>query len=535
MKLQKISLCDFRAFPGPGEYVFDFGKKPHMLIYGENGSGKTSVFKALLEFFNLHADAVPFLDCKNYFSDAAENVSLICGKVGLTFREELPAPLSRINDVEKVWSFVPTGQPDNRQRSDTTVAEVARRKGLLDYQALLKANLSETDRFGRTSRPNLFRLFVEQLLGDLEVVQALGKPTTVGELWNGFQKTAKNNQYFRGNALSRVTSAQKKFNDSMVQALPMIKQRADNLLSKYFQHPVELSFTYIGANFLKQRKPGSRGIDDGKLYIDLTFRGRSFNKYEEVLNEAKLTAVALCIYFAALLDGIPKGVSGYPRLLVLDDVLIGLDMQNRLPVLNLLRDEFSANDWQIILLTHDKVWYDYAIHAAMGLDWACYELYADRVPDGAGNWYDFPLLRTAQQGAGDYLQRAKEQMRLHDHKSAGMYARAAYELTLKKFCDKRHLQLPFFIDANKISSDKFFKAAKCDVNDLQRQVSGIASPVPLVDLNVINSIFSEIELHRKQVLNPMSHAPVTPLTSIEVQAAIESVEKLIDGLDRIKK
>jgi energy-coupling factor transporter ATP-binding protein EcfA2 len=535
MKLQKISLCDFRAFPGPGEYVFDFGKKPHMLIYGENGSGKTSVFKALLEFFNLHADAVPFLDCKNYFSNEAGNVSLICGKVSLTFREELQGPPSKTNDVEKVWSFVPAGKPDNRQRSDATVTQVARRKGLLDYQALLKANLSETDRLGKTGRPNLFRLFVEQLLGDLEVVQTQGKPTTVGELWNGFHKTAKNNQYFHGGALPRVESAQKKFNDGMVQVLPQLKQRADKLLSDYFQHPVELTFTYNGATFQKLEKPGSRGIEDGNLFIDLTFRGRSFTKYEEVLNEAKLTAVALCIYFAALLDGIPKGVSGYPRLLVLDDVLIGLDMQNRLPVLNLLRDEFSATDWQIILLTHDKVWYDYATHAAMGLEWACHELYADRALDVAGNWHDLPLLRTAQQGAGDYLERAKEQMRLHDHKAAGMYARGAYELALKKFCDKRHLQLPFYIDANKISSEKFFNATKRDVNDPNRQVSGVASPVPAADLAAINLTFTDIELHRKQVLNPMSHSPVVPLTGIEVQAAINSVEKLIDGLRLVPK
>ena len=174
-------------------------------------------------------------------------------------------------------------------------------------------------------------------------------------------------------------------------------------------------------------------------------------RYEEVLNEAKLSAVALCVYFAALLEGIPKGSTGYPRLLVLDDVLIGLDMQNRLPVLNLLRDKFSAAGWQIILLTHDKIWYEYASHSAIGLDWACHELYAHHSPDSSGNWHDFPLLRTANEGAGDYLQRAKEQMRLHDHKAAGMYARAAYEQTLKHFCDKRHLELAFYVHAHKIS------------------------------------------------------------------------------------
>lgn len=535
MKLQKISLCDFRAFPGPGEYVFDFGVKSHMLIYGENGSGKTSVFKALLEFFDLRVDAAPFSDYKNYFSDGAENASLVCGKVGLTFREEPPPPLPQPQDVEKVWSFVSPSRTDNRQRADSTVTEVTRRKGLLDYQALLKANLSEADRHGNIGRPNLFKLFVEELLGDVEVIQALGKPTTVRKLWNEFQTKARDNQYLRGNALSRVEQSQKAFNDGMAQVLTPLKQRADKLLSVYFQHPVELTFLCTGAVFQRYRKPGARKVEDGKLFFDLKFRGRSFSKYEEVLNEAKLTAIALCVYFAALLDGIPKGTSGYPRLLVLDDVLIGLDMQNRLPVLHLLRDEFSAAGWQIILLTHDKVWYDYASHSAMGLDWACHELYADHAPDGAGGRHDLPLLRTANQGAGDYLKRAKEQMRLHDHKAAGMYARGAYELALKKFCDKRHLPMPFHIDTNKISSEKFFKAAEKDINDPNRQVSGLASPLPVADLAAINLTFSDIELHRKQVLNPMSHAPVVPLTSAEVQAAIVSVEALINGLQKVPK
>lgn len=535
MKLQKITLCDFRAFPGPGEYEFDFGDKSHMLIYGENGSGKTSVFKALREFFDLRTGAAPFGDHKNYFSDVAEKASLICGKVSLTFREEPPRRLPQPDDLEKIWSFVAVGQADTRQRNDVAVMEVARRKGLLDYQALLKANVSETDRSGNVGRPNLFRLFVEQLIGGLEVVQANGTAKTVGKLWADFQATVAKNQYFWGDAFSRIERSQKAFNDGMTQVLPTLKQRADQLFSKYFQHSVALSFNYAGAGFRHYLKPGSRTIEDGKLLFDLTFRGQSFSKYEEILNEAKLTAVALCIYFAALLEGIPKGISGYPRLLVLDDVLIGLDMQNRLPVLNLLRDEFSAAGWQIILLTHDKVWYDYASHAAMGLKWACHELYADRAPDGAGGWHDLPLLRTEHQGAGDYLQRAKEQMRLHDHKAAGMYARAAYEMALKRFCDKRQLLIPFRLDANKIKSDTFFVASEKYINDPKRKVSSTAAPVPAADLVLINTTFSEIKLHRQQVLNPMSHAPVVPLTGVEVQAAIDSVESLINGLKMVPK
>ena len=85
MKLQRITLCDFRAFPGPAEYVLDFGTSQHLLIYGENGSGKTSVFRALIEYFDSDPKAKPFAELKNLFSDAAHAQPLTCGKIELAF------------------------------------------------------------------------------------------------------------------------------------------------------------------------------------------------------------------------------------------------------------------------------------------------------------------------------------------------------------------------------------------------------------------------------------------------------------------
>ena len=60
------------------------------------------------------------------------------------------------------------------------------------------------------------------------------------------------------------------------------------------------------------------------------------------------------------------------KMLVLDDVLVGLDHSNRLPVLSVLQDYFA--DWQVVLLTHDRGWFDLARqHLPNG--WTCYEVY----------------------------------------------------------------------------------------------------------------------------------------------------------------
>ena len=49
----------------------------------------------------------------------------------------------------------------------------------------------------------------------------------------------------------------------------------------------------------------------------------------------------------------------YPRFIVLNDALIGLDLQNRLPVLRILTSDAFKN-YQVFLFTHDRVWFDLA-------------------------------------------------------------------------------------------------------------------------------------------------------------------------------
>lgn len=531
MKLQKLALCDFRAFPGPGEYSFDLGKKNHLLIYGENGSGKTSVFKAIREFFDNRASALPFREQKNCFSDHVQNTSLICGKVEMCFDPQTKGLPQEI----KTWTFQPKGQPDNRPSADQTVMEVCRRKGLLDYLSLVKVNYAEKDRSGNDRRPNLFSLLIEDLLFDFPVTIPGGKSVKLGQLWSDLNAFVLRNQSHRGHNLQTIESKLELFNNVTVSVTQTLKGRCDSILSQYFNHPVALTFVYENALYRQYRKVGFRKIDAGHLSFDLHFLGRSFTKYEEVLNEAKLSAVALAVYFASLIEGIPQGNSGYPRILVLDDVLIGLDMNNRLPVLEILEREFADKDWQIILLTHDKVWYDYAAHQATGINWQCYELYADFCLDVQGDRYELPCLRRPGEGAGNYLQRARTQLALHDDKAAAMYARTAYEHAVSKYCDDRHLQMPFYRNVAVIKSDRFLQTVEGDLKSRQVATSPAPTPDELNDLNTALITCEDIRLHRQQVLNPMSHAHVVPLARPEVNLAIQSVDTLISALGKIPK
>src|SRR4051794_32876515 len=66
LRIKRLTLTDFRAFPGPAPTHFDFDGK-NLLVYGENGAGKSSIFHALTGFFSLKPPQ-PLRKHKNVFS-----------------------------------------------------------------------------------------------------------------------------------------------------------------------------------------------------------------------------------------------------------------------------------------------------------------------------------------------------------------------------------------------------------------------------------------------------------------------------------
>src|SRR5207247_574651 len=107
------------------------------------------------------------------------------------------------------------------------------------------------------------------------------------------------------------------------------------------------------------------------------------------------------------------------RLLVLDDVLIGLDISNRLPLLEVLRVEFPNH--QILLLTHDELWFKTAReHTEAWGTWQSAQLYAELT--GA---MDPPIPRVRD--LTDDLDVAQRHLNVSDLRSAAVYIRSSFE------------------------------------------------------------------------------------------------------------
>lgn len=348
-RIKSFTLCDFRAFAGPEPVTFKLDSK-NLLIFGENGAGKSSVFYALDEFFSIahrgpQARKERLLALKNVFSgQPATGV-----KVSVEFDDGGP-PAEWTIDRHPV---------DIEPAADDRVKNGAYRKATLDYRSLLETNY----RHGKDP-VNLFDVCINVLLRDFAVAHD-GKQQSIFDLWTeliGLVEDESNDKKTRLGRIKkeRFDALRVSINEGLRNAIAAVQPEIPLLLKKLGWEDLDgIVLDAPGLTYDEDMKiPAAERIQTRKISIKLNFRNQPVDRPQLFLNEARLSALALAIYLAGRKVCAATLQADTPRLIVLDDVLIGLDQSNRLPVIDVLADEFE--DWQIILLTHDRVWFEMA-------------------------------------------------------------------------------------------------------------------------------------------------------------------------------
>ena len=480
MKIAKIEINDFRGFPGPSTYTFDLGNARHMLLYGENGSGKSSVFHALQEFFNLDHTAKPFATFKNIFSDPA----LASGNVAIHFDD----------GAASAWPF-----GGARPVAEPRVSNTAIRVGCLDYRSLLRTNFDH-----KTDQVNLFDVAVGHLLTHHPVVVG-GRQTTIGALWQHVLNVRP--QYNGRRRLEAVAEALANFNNSVQGILPALTAKTEQILQAFPGCGIKLTFEFPGVEYLNHQ----HAYGKLHLHVDVTFNETPIRGHQHFLNEARLSAIGIALYLAGLLISIPPpppGAPGYPSVLVLDDVLIGLDMNNRLPLLAVLQQHFAA--WQVFLLTHDPVWNDMVVRQMDGNpDWCFHELFLKEVQGGIA----VPIHKPPSAGGPYYLNQARERLADGDDRGAAQYARMAFESKIKKYCEEQGLRVRYNRNPNRMDAQSFWNAIKQAARDDD-------------SFDAKQPTFNRLEMFRSVALNPLSHEGPAAITRDEIRGAIDAVEAL---------
>ena len=240
---------------------------------------------------------------------------------------------------------------------------------------------------------------------------------------------------------------------------------------------------------------GDKTLDNQEILLTTTFFDRDIPEHHLFLNEAKLSAIAIAIYFSSILLQPESEL----KILALDDVLIGLDMSNRLPVLDILDEYFS--DYQIFLTTYDKAWYEIVKQrTSHGGKWKAVEFYFRQTDE-----YEIPVYVEDKA----YLDKAREYLEANDYKACAIYLRTAFEIMIEEFCEAKGLQIRYHRDRSKLNSQDFWQA----INDQRPNL--LTSP-----------LIRDIELYRSRILNPLSHTTITNIPRKEIEDAIEAVERL---------
>lgn len=349
----------------------------------------------------------------------------------------------------------------------------------------------------------------------------------------------------------------KAFNEKLDTFLNTIMQSANEILVQYFYPNVEIKFSYkpleydSSADLRKYRKLIYPRIN---IHIDLLNENMSIEENRKVtqphtfLNEAKLTAIALSIRLAILRTRVVT--NDILKVLILDDLLISLDMSNRDIVVNMLLEDAYLKDYQIIMLTHDRTFYERSKqifdYKAKG-KWKYFEMYVE--PHETKD-IEIPYVKEFGQEY-DNKERAEEHYKNRDYPAAANYLRKEVEKLYYKNLDLGKLEsmmelsrkvdnyekieacFPILMKTLKAFKhcknipDKDVRAKKCIIF-----ADKVEKAFDTVHQIIESDDFFDIGLMKDHILNPQSHDDVTkPLYKKELEDALIGVELLQQAVD----
>lgn len=477
-RLRRLSISGFRAFPAykPTSFELDLGADgKNLLLYGENGSGKTSLFRALRDLFDTSPQPRSYADHQNIFSQAEDDA--------------ISAELTAGIPSEYRWEI---GEKHPKETGGDPFQAFARSCLFLDYRDLL-----ETSFVHRVGSPNLFSLLVGTILAELPVPSR-----KLSEIHQSMLNAKPARQTKR--PVRRAISAAAALSEVLTNHLPEVVVEGNRLLER-LQKSTQFALTPRAITY----STTSRAFQDRTIALTVTYNGREVTEPQHLLNEARLTALALALYLAAA--RIIR--SGRPGIMVLDDVLIGLDLSNRIPLLALLREEFA--EWQVLLLTYDHTWYELARDYTG--DWLHKEMYL------LGNQDGQPPIPEIKDGVAA-LERAKAHLAAHDLTAAAVYLRAAFEGRLRNVCERWGVEVPFKKQLKEVKADALWKGI-VKRQEVRKELQAREPAKNHPDF-IPQALIDRVAMMRSTILNRLSHTDSPNFGRSEVETTRDIVEEL---------
>lgn len=514
-KINEIVINGFKAFPSL--HTIELGGK-HLLMYGENGSGKSSIFYALHCIFNSYRK----LDKGKKYFDINNPQNLISRS--FTPKDESDKPYVAVNWFD-----------GGRNVFLSTVSE----RGCEGFDRLAELEtyfvnhqlLNGFFNFTNSNNINLFPIFQREIL-PYKYIDEQG--TYLSLMYEQIEEEA--SKLGNKSSAKKINEMIDIFNRELEGFIGDINIAVSDIYKNHFkadgEQDLSIVLTYPEENpnpdvyfdgfrlkwdnrLIKNQKgelerAKNKSLIEPIIGFSIKEDGNEIPKPHVYFNEAKLTAIALSIRFA-LLKGInPADDTNPPEgsFLALDDMLISLDMSNRAKVVDFLLK--ISDKYKIYLFTHDRAFFEhfkeriYFANRSKGVakedGWLFKELYKDDTP--TNNPKDF--------NSETDIARACKHYKEFDYPAAANYLRKAVETMVnevfppklsKQNDGAKHERLRNVLE---ISLDFFSKIQGFDLADLSRLIA---------NLNLL--------------MNPLSHKSTeTNVYKIELKEIFAIIERL---------
>ena len=324
-----------------------------MLVYGENGSGKSAIYWGIYTFL------------QSVLKDSP-------GKVQKYFNQSDQSLKNRFASDDDDSFIKITFEDDQQSITEKTISNttVNTKTGDIVKQALLGSelinhkSLVKIHDFKNSEQIDLFPLFEKDSLVGISFSENLYKHdgsegnNNAQDWWEYIKSGLNPRPKMREQPYKIFQTAVNKFNTELKFYLNSIVESVNEYLKKFKQN-FSVSFDYIpcsydafveGSTTKRNHKtiPPQIILKVSYNHSKIDENKKQISRPHTFLNEAKLTAIALSIRFAMLDEKLDTSKLGDDslKLLVLDDLLISLDMSNRDIVLDILLNDFS--NYQLI-------------------------------------------------------------------------------------------------------------------------------------------------------------------------------------------
>ncbi|HXB41232.1 MAG TPA: AAA family ATPase [Bacteroidia bacterium] len=537
--ITEIVLNNYRGFGEPKTITIPNGS--HLLIYGENGSGKSSIYNGLKDFFSSSVAGSKTKYKLNKFLEAAGNTT---GNVAIRVEETGVTPID--------YNFALPDTASDHRKPEIILAN--KFKGFLDYKRMLKVHSFDVP---EDTTPNIFQLLVEELLCEHKVADPKGGVTTIEllveykRLVEILTKTKSGLEAAPKSELQERLAAIEEEQENIKDESPELKKLPENLIAQSFAldeektsivdalkiidskeqlAKLDASFKILLTRVISVANDFLRDHFKNKLLLDVSYSkleyddkvssmkeslslkikyaGTEIEFYQAFLNEARISSLAICLYLASIKTYEPEADT--LKILYLDDVFIGLDTNNRIPLLNILKKEFIEKGFQIFISSYDRQWFVTARHwfKNENCKFKSIELFIND-DDGNPTTPDYPVLIDPSE---NYLQKAESHFASNDFPAAANYLRKACESELKRVLP-RHLLLRMNNDEVEI------------ITKLETLIDHFV--IFMTKNNLNQTPFAHFKTYKKILFNPLSHDDLeAPHYRSEIRAGIIIVREL---------